>query len=614
MKEEKGFYIQQYYNKWRIGEYTFLNDENNTAHFRGWEVGKGCIQASCFETSDTYSINAIKKNPIYPISIELWERVKSIIINIVHDIKDTIQILPSHPFDIKYGQCYYYLTECNLYIGRFRLPYEPQMPVVDSAFLLDLREEDYFLSILQDTMGLPDYDNLIQLDNCIYNDCIERIKNAASLLLHIISTFPKSKENMVEEGHSLQDYLNSTITKEDLKKAWMDEFRVKYSADRKRLLENTNWLEDYNIQEGTKVICDDAFRRCDELISIVIPTSVVTIGDNAFMYCRKLNKIMIPNSVKRIGNKAFFNCSGLTSISIPSNLSTIGDSAFAYCESLMSIIVNKGNNIYDSRNNCNAIIESTTNRLICGCEATIIPEDVTCIGKGAFYGCFKINSIHFPKSLLSFEESAFEACHNLVSITLPHDLTTIGKRAFCNCDNLTSIKIPNCVSNIGENAFAGCSKLSSIIVEYGNEHYDSRGNCNAIIESSSNTIVCGCAGTCIPLSVISIGNGAFYNCWNLSVISIPQGVKTIGNDAFHGCESLTSIVIPNGLTSIGNNAFECCFNLSSIYIPDSVTSIGKNVFAFCDNLTSIFIPSGSTDKFEEIMPEYKGKFIEKEDL
>ena len=75
MKKEKGFYIQQYHNKWRIGEYSFLNDDNSTVHFRGWEVGKNCIQASCFETSDTYFVNAIKKNPLFPISIELWERV-----------------------------------------------------------------------------------------------------------------------------------------------------------------------------------------------------------------------------------------------------------------------------------------------------------------------------------------------------------------------------------------------------------------------------------------------------------------------------------------------------------------------------------------------------------
>ena len=611
MKKEKGFYIQQYHNKWRIGEYSFLNDDNSTVHFRGWEVGKNCIQASCFETSDTYFVNAIKKNPLFPISIELWERVKSIITNLVHDIKDAVQIQPSHPFDIKYGQCYYCLTECNLDIGRFRLPYEQQMPLVDSAYILDLREEDWFLSILQDKMGLPDYENLIQLNNCIYDDCIKRIENTTSLLLHSITTsIPKSKENMVKEDLSLQDYLNSKVTKEELKNAWMDEFRVKYSADRKRLLENTNWLEDYNIQEGTKVICDDAFRRCDELISINIPNSVVTIGDNAFMICRKLSKIIIPESVTHIGKNAFSYCSSFTSISIPSNISDIGDYAFAFCESLKSIIVDKGNFNYDSRNNCNAIIETSTNKLKCGCKATIIPESVTSIGIGAFYGCDAITSIFIPKSITFFEESAFENCHNLASITFPHGLVIIGERAFLNCENLTTINIPNGVSNIGEKAFAGCSKLNSIVVEESNDCYDSRDNCNAIIETSTNTIICGCAGTCIPLGVASIGNGAFYNCWNLIDITIPHGVKSIGNDAFYGCESLTFIVIPNGLTFIGNNAFECCFNLSSIYIPDSVTSIGKNVFGFCDNLTSIFIPSGSIDKFVKLLPEYKDKLIE----
>ena len=283
--------------------------------------------------------------------------------------------------------------------------------------------------------------------------------------------------------------------------------------------------------------------------TVLIPQSVTAICDGSFSYSQ-LASIVIPNSVISIGFYAFNGCQGLNSISIPSSVTYIGNDAFSNCSNLESIKVESGNTIYDSRNNCNAIIETAYNSLIKGCSNTIIPNSVISINGGAFRGC----------------------------------------------QGLHSISIPSSVTYIGNEAFFGCSGLSSIKVESGNSIYDSRDNCNAIIESSTNTIIVGCKNSTIPTSVTTIGNRAFYDCGSLTSIVIPNSVTTIGDEAFFDCDMLSSVTIPNSVTTIGDYAFYDCKNLSSVIIPNSVTYIGDFAFANCFDITDIYC-------FAEKVPE-----------
>ena len=363
-------------------------------------------------------------------------------------------------------------------------------------------------------------------------------------------------------------------------------------------------LTNIEIPSSVTSIGERAFMGCSGLTGIEIPSSVTSIGEKAFMGCSGLTGIKIPAGVTSIGSSAFYGCSRLTSIEIPAGVTSIGYGAFYGCSGLTSINVEAGNVSYDSRDNCNAIIEKATNTLIQGCNNTKIPSGVTEIG-----------------------DFAFDGCSGLTSIEIPVGVTEIGSFAFDDCSGLTGIKIPSSVTSIGNSAFYGCSGLTSIVVEADNTVYDSRDDCNAIIKKETNTLIHGCKNTKIPSSVTRIGERAFWDCSELTSIEIPSSVTRIGYGAFDGCSGLTSITveagnamydsrdnsnalietktntlilgckstkIPSSVTSIGSAAFQFCEGLTSITIPEGVTSIGESAFEGCSGLTSIEIPSSVT--------------------
>jgi hypothetical protein len=168
---------------------------------------------------------------------------------------------------------------------------------------------------------------------------------------------------------------------------------------------------------------------------------------------------------------------------------------------------------------------------------TTIPNSVTSIG-----GCASFyDSTGLPKSVTSIIGGAFAGCSNLTNINIPNSVTTIGYKAFNNCSGLTTINIPNSVTTIKPFAFSGCSSLATISVASDNPKYDSRNNCNAIIETATNTLIAGCMNTTIPNSVTSIGEGAFSGCSNLTTINIPNSVTYIGEGAFSYCIYLNDV-------------------------------------------------------------------------
>ena len=307
-----------------------------------------------------------------------------------------------------------------------------------------------------------------------------------------------------------------------------------------------SYLGAYTIPDGIESIAYSAFRGCTGLTSINIPDSVTSIGGYSFGECANLTDIIIPNSVTSIEGCAFFRCSGLTSIEIPDSVTSIGQEAFCNCSSLSEVT---------------------------------IPDSVEVIHGLAFFNCNNLKSPIYNKHLFIKLPTSYSGAY-----TIPDGIRIIAFDAFDGCNNLTSIEIPSSVTKIEKSAFRNCANIASIVVETGNTKYDSRHNCNAIIETASNTLIVGCKNTIIPVSVISIGDWAFSYCKGLTSVTIPEGVTSIGAHAFQYCKSLVSIAIPSSVKSIGQFAFQYCKSLVSITIPDSVQDIATDAFDEIPNI------------------------------
>ena len=241
-------------------------------------------------------------------------------------------------------------------------------------------------------------------------------------------------------------------------------------------------------------------------------------------------------------------------------MSMVGLQAFAYWDS-----VKVGDLYYFlDKDNSQAIVKYTPMGYTGYTGDIVIPSSITHEAK--------------TYSVTSISEYAFRDCSGLTSVTIPNSVTSIGVAAFSGCSGLISVTIGSGVTSIGESAFSSCSGLTSIVVESGNTTYDSRENCNAIIETASNTLLYGCKNTVIPNSVTSIG-------WS----------------AFSGCSGLTSVTIPNSVTSIDRYAFGGCSGLKDVYCyPTEVPKTGSDAFGnvTTSNVT-LHVPSSSLNKYKK---------------
>lgn len=284
-------------------------------------------------------------------------------------------------------------------------------------------------------------------------------------------------------------------------------------------------LEKFIIPDTVTEVANCCFNECKNLTSITIGTSVTKIGSSAFYNCEKLQSIDFPSNVTEIGDYLLTRCKALKNIFIPKTLTLINGCISAFCDNLTNIVVEEGNPNYDSRENCNAIIETATNTLFQGCKTTKIPNSVKIIENSSF----------------SFE--------SIEELNIPEGVTTIKRGAFYDCLNLKRLSLPSTLSsfelyrNYGEN-------LEKIEISEDNVVYSSGNNANCIIEIATKKLLLGCKNTVIPSSVTTIGQSAFKCVNGLRYLEIPDTIKKIESSAFTLCKDLACIYLPSTIEKI----------------------------------------------------------------
>lgn len=399
---------------------------------------------------------------------------------------------------------------------------------------------------------------------------------------------------------------------------WVSNASVPWSGYR-------NEIKHVVIEEGVRTIGDYAFHQMSKIKTVTNPSTLEKIGTFAFHSCYNLESINLPNGLTHIGRNTtghgpFYGCHSLKTLYIPASVTMINKDAFLRCHSLTSIIVDPANTKYDSRNNCNAIIETATNKLLYGCSISVIPDGVVTVSDFAFEYQHNLKSIRISNTVTSFGTMVFKECENLKDIyvewteNIPNyqltawyehskanigiDLdTTITVHVPCGCaglyQSLSNWKKYKIVDDHKKGGICGAngSNLTWML------------DCSDVLTISGTGEMAGWANTydipwdvyrpsitsvVIEDGVTSIGMGAFYWCTALTSVTIPSSVTSIGYCAFYQCSSLASVTIPEGVVSIGQSAFRVC-SLTSVTIPNSVTTISNYAFYDCIPLTDMYV-------------------------
>ena len=375
-----------------------------------------------------------------------------------------------------------------------------------------------------------------------------------------------------------------------------------------------------------------AFEACRNLTSVTIPDSVTNIGFAVFRACSSLTSVTIPWRMTKVEEQAFSGCGKLTDVYYTGSqarwdrIEVSGNNepllnATIHFEAASPVGTGScGENLTWSVDGDGILTISGTGAMwdyedvesegggwrtsapwydyaptelvfkegvtqigksaFCGCDfkgSVTLPKGLTQIGAGAFSNCFNLTGVTIPQGVTSIGDNAFLNCRNLTSVVIPEGVTSIGVRAFGACYGLTSVTIPKSVTSIGEAAFSGC--LSNIYVDEGNASYSSVDG--VLFNKDHTTLIAYPANRedtayKIPEGVTSIGNWAFFSCWQLTDVTIPESVTSIGDYAFNWSGELNAITIAKSVTSIGRGAFSYCTGLKDVYYTGSRTQ-WKNI-------------------------------------
>ena len=338
-------------------------------------------------------------------------------------------------------------------------------------------------------------------------------------------------------------------------------------------------------------IPNSLFYESYTLQSVQIPDTVTSIGQYAFCYCENLEKINTPNNLVSIGYSAFEGCVNLVEFKFPKSLRCLYSKSFSG-SGLREVTLDLDNNLefiphdyfgdfYFS--GCNNLVKVTLRGHFTGLKYYFISE------------CNYLKKVDFSKATIDLIPScSIYECPSLSEILLPEEGNTCINRSAIYNTGIESITITKAFSSIEAGALYCNTRLKNISVVPENTKFDSRNSCNAIIETETNTLLCGCDNTIIPQGITALGSNCFsYVNFPSGTIQIPDSVRFIYSSVFTH-SNIREITIPEGITELGFSAFSNCANLSSVNLPDSLTYIGNNCFGMCPALNYIEIPKNLT--------------------
>ena len=339
--------------------------------------------------------------------------------------------------------------------------------------------------------------------------------------------------------------------------------------------------------------------------NIVIPSevthngvtySVIGLATQAFWYCRGIKSLTLSEGIIYISG-AFYNTE-IEELNLPSTFRQEPDlmvdelngitSFWGFaggCLGLKKMVVADDNPVYDSREGCNAIIETATNTLLASCEGTVIPSSVEKIAAEAFSHSV-LTEIVIPEGVKALEASVFRDCVNLKSMSFPESVTEINGYSLFEGDScLQEVTFPMNASftDIVGSTFRDCINLTTI----------------------NNFPQCPCI-TDVPNSS-AIWNDAFHGCVKLKLLEIPVDITWIGRRAFMDCKSLESFVIPEKVDTLCTRVFDGCEKLKTLKVlainPPKIAELQEDELF---QRTILVVPEGSEDAYRQ--HEVWGKF------
>lgn len=223
-----------------------------------------------------------------------------------------------------------------------------------------------------------------------------------------------------------------------------------------------------------------------------------------------------------------------------------------------------------------------------------------------FSGCDNIKEVEFDCDKIM---PIFSGFTSIEKITIKEGAASIDDNAFSECSGITSVEIPSSIISIGSGAFYGCYNINDSLISLNN------------VATIGDKAFYGCSkikNITLSKNLTTISAYVFYECSGLTSIEIPNSVTSIGNNAFNGCSGISnSIKVPNSVTIIGDYAFNKCNNVKDFYVGDGVTNIGKCAFANCDKMENFYCyayhyPKTKDDVFKDSYIDYVTLYVPKD--